>query len=434
VLQYVLLPFVIWDVGDRLGLGHVERGFEIDGVHEPRLDGAYRPEVDVRRRRLAHRPRVKHGFGLGAHLVKAQAGCEHDTRIVLVEAREHFTELELLCVSKADLEERAADATPAVLLENRDVEEPVARAFGEEVAEALDTTDGSSVDVRDPRARLGSLGSGLLAVQVRRDVHDGGRIDLEGQLDLIACVALEVHLTDTHFVHAAILTIGNEVVSGDTENTNASWLGRRLEELGVKVAISAAIPDELDRIVSFVRREGPLVDHLIVTGGLGGTPDDITREALAAAFGVPQELVAEVADDLRARFTGNPDYVTRWAELPHGARPLENPLGGAPGFRIENTWVLPGLPDEMKAMFDRYAEEFRAARPIGSWRRRYRTRESIISPALVEATARWPAVLVGSYPSFDDTGPEVEVVLKSSDSDALGAARTWLEAQLDGLT
>jgi molybdopterin-biosynthesis enzyme MoeA-like protein len=126
--------------------------------------------------------------------------------------------------------------------------------------------------------------------------------------------------------------------------------------------------------------------------------------------------------------------VARWAELPRGSRPLENPLGGAPGFQIENAWVLPGLPSEMKAMFDRYAEELRADRPIGSWRRRYRTRESIISPALVGATARWPEVLVGSYPSFGDDGPEVEVVLKSSDSDALEAARTWLEAELDRLT
>jgi len=229
------------------------------------------------------------------------------------------------------------------------------------------------------------------------------------------------------------LTIGNEVVSGDTENTNASWLGRRLEELGVQVVLSAAIPDELDRIVSFVRREAPAVDRLIVTGGLGGTPDDITREALAAAFEVPQEVVPELADDLRSRFTGDPEYAARWAALPRGSLPLENPLGGAPGFRIENTWVLPGLPSEMKAMFDRYAEDLRGARPIGSWRRRYKTRESIISPALVEATARWSTVLVGSYPSFGDGGPEVEVVLKSSDSDALEAARTWLEAELDRL-
>jgi molybdenum cofactor synthesis domain-containing protein len=234
-------------------------------------------------------------------------------------------------------------------------------------------------------------------------------------------------------VLAAILTIGNEVVSGDTENTNASWLGRRLEELGVKVVMSAAIPDELDRIVSFVRREAPGVDHLIVTGGLGGTPDDITREAIAAAFEVPQETVPEVEADLRARFTGNPDYVAPWAALPRGSRPLENPLGGAPGFRIENTWVLPGLPGEMKAMFDRYADELRAARPIGSWRRRYRTRESIISPALAEATERWPGVLVGSYPSFGAEGSEVEVVLKSSDADALAEAIAWLEPALDSL-
>jgi molybdenum cofactor synthesis domain-containing protein len=234
-------------------------------------------------------------------------------------------------------------------------------------------------------------------------------------------------------VLASILTIGNEVVSGDTENTNASWLGRRLEELGVKVVLSAAIPDELDRIVSFVRREGLAVDHLIVTGGLGGTPDDITREALAAAYEVPQEVVPELADELRSRFRGAAEYAARWAALPRGAQPLENPLGGAPGFRIENTWVLPGLPSEMRAMFDRYADALRAARPIGSWRRRYRTRESIIVPALVEATIRWPAVLVGSYPSFLDDGPEVEVVLKSSDPDALGAASTWLEAELDRL-
>jgi molybdenum cofactor synthesis domain-containing protein len=234
-------------------------------------------------------------------------------------------------------------------------------------------------------------------------------------------------------VLAVILTIGNEIVSGDVANTNASWLGRRLEELGVKVVLSAAVPDELARIVAFVRREAAAADHLIVTGGLGGTPDDITREALAAAFDVPQELVPALADDLRARFRGDPEYAARWAALPRGSQPLENPLGGAPGFRIENVWVLPGLPREMEAMFDRYAEELRGACPIGSWRRSYRTRESIIAQALVEATERWPGVLVGSYPTFGDDGPVVEVVLKSSDPDALGTARSWLEGELDRL-
>jgi nicotinamide-nucleotide amidase len=235
-------------------------------------------------------------------------------------------------------------------------------------------------------------------------------------------------------VLAAILTIGNELVSGDTQNTNASWLARRLETLGVKVAISAAVPDETDRIVDFVRRERGRVDHLLVTGGLGGTPDDITREALAAAFDVPQEVVPELADDLRSRFRGDPEYAARWAALPAGSRPLDNPLGGAPGFQIENTWVLPGLPSEMKAMFDVYAAELAADRPIEAWRRRYVTRESTIAPVLEEATARWPGVSVGSYPSFQPTGPEVEVVLKSADADALGAAKSWLETELDRLT
>jgi molybdenum cofactor synthesis domain-containing protein len=235
-------------------------------------------------------------------------------------------------------------------------------------------------------------------------------------------------------VVAAILTIGNEIVSGDVENHNASWLGRQLEQLGVKVVLSASVPDELERIVPFVRREAGSVDYLIVTGGLGGTPDDVTREALAAAYAVPQEVVPELADDLRARFRGSPEYAARWAALPVGSQPLENPLGGAPGFRIENTWVLPGLPREMEAMFDRYADELRATRPIASWRRRYRTRESIIASALFQATSRWPEIAVGSYPFFYETGPEVEIVLKSADPDVLAAARAWLEAELDRLT
>ena len=232
---------------------------------------------------------------------------------------------------------------------------------------------------------------------------------------------------------AVVLTIGNELVSGDVENTNASWLARRLEQLGVKVVITASVPDEVDRIVTFVRREAPLVDHLIVTGGLGGTPDDLTREALAAAFGVAQEVVPDLADDLRGRFRGDPEYAARWAALPRGAEPLENPLGGAPGFRIENTWVLPGLPSEMEAMFDRYADELRAERPIASWRVTLRTRESTIAAALAEATERWPNVMVGSYPSFDAGGPEVEVVLKSSDTAALDEASRWLTEALDTL-
>jgi len=235
-------------------------------------------------------------------------------------------------------------------------------------------------------------------------------------------------------VRAAILTIGNEVVSGDVSNTNATWLAQRLESLGVRVVIAATVPDEIEAIAEFVRRERGGVQHLIVTGGLGGTPDDITREALAAAFEVHQVNVPDLAAELRARFPRHPDYAARWALLPAGSRPLVNPHGGAPGFQLENVWVLPGLPSEMEAMFDAYAEELRGELPINAWRRAYQTRESEIVHLLTGATVRWPQVSIGSYPRFMPQGPEVEVVLKSVDAKALAEAIAWLEPALDEVT
>ncbi len=158
---------------------------------------------------------------------------------------------------------------------------------------------------------------------------------------------------------AAILTVGNELVSGDVENTNGSWLARRLAALGVEVTLIAVVADEIDRVAVFVREQAAAVDVVLVTGGLGGTPDDVTRESIAAAFGVGQVEIGDVAARLRARFTGDPEYAARWALLPEGSRPLEIPNGGAPGFVIENVYVLPGLPAEMEAMFETIADEVR---------------------------------------------------------------------------
>jgi molybdenum cofactor synthesis domain-containing protein len=230
---------------------------------------------------------------------------------------------------------------------------------------------------------------------------------------------------------ASILTIGNELVSGDVPNTNAAWLARRLAPLGVTVRLTAALPDEIDTVANFVRAEASRVDFLLVTGGLGGTPDDLTREAIAAAFGVQQEEVPALAAALRARFTRDPEYAARWALLPRGSRPLANPHGGAPGFALENVYVLPGLPSEMEAMFAAVEEDFRRGSPIESWRRVYRTYESVIASSLAEATERWPRVLVGSYPSFGAGGFTVEVVLKSSDAVELAVASSWLESAIE---
>jgi molybdenum cofactor synthesis domain-containing protein len=230
------------------------------------------------------------------------------------------------------------------------------------------------------------------------------------------------------------VTIGNEIVSGDIENTNASWLARRLEQLGIVVRLVAAVPDEVDVIVRLVRREADEADLVVVTGGLGGTPDDVTREAIAAVFEVPQREHEGVAARLRARFTRAPEYAARWAQLPDGARPLEIERGGAPGFVLENVYVLPGLPGEMKPMFESLEGELRGERPISSWRRTFSTRESEIAPLLEEFSGRYPDVGVGSYPTFTPDGPLVEVVLKSDNEDALAVAAEWLAAEIDAVT
>jgi nicotinamide-nucleotide amidase len=233
---------------------------------------------------------------------------------------------------------------------------------------------------------------------------------------------------------AAIVTIGNELVCGDVKDTNGSWLAKRLERLGLAVQLIAAIPDDVEQIAIFVREIAASADFVLVTGGLGGTPDDVTREAVARAFAVPQTEIDDVAARLRARFRSDPEYAARWARLPEGSRPLDNPLGGAPGFSIENVYVLPGLPAEMEAMFETVKHELRGANPIASWRRTYRTTESRIVAVLEAMGERHPGVLVGSYPTFNPRGSEVEVVVKSRDPAALEAATSWIEQALEEAT
>jgi len=229
---------------------------------------------------------------------------------------------------------------------------------------------------------------------------------------------------------AAIVTIGNELLSGDVVNTNGSWLARRLERVGIAVRLLAVLPDDIEEVAAFLRLHAPAVEVVLVTGGLGGTPDDVTREALAATFGVPQVEYPEVAEQLRARFRREPDYVSPWALLPEGSRPLENPLGGATGFAIGNVYALPGLPSEMEAMYELVEAELQRGAPIETWRRTYATTESRIVEALREIERRHPGVRVGSYPAFRPEGSEVEVVLKSSDPTALAAASAWAETAL----
>src|SRR5215468_252352 len=127
---------------------------------------------------------------------------------------------------------------------------------------------------------------------------------------------------------AVIVTVGNELTCGDVENTNASWLARRLQALGVEVRLVASLRDEVDAIAGFLRLHRADATHVLITGGLGGTPDDVTREGVAAAFGVGCALDERAFAPLRERFPGREAYVQRWAVLPEGSTPMVNPLGG----------------------------------------------------------------------------------------------------------
>ncbi len=233
--------------------------------------------------------------------------------------------------------------------------------------------------------------------------------------------------------HAIILTVGDEITSGDIANTNGSWLAGRLAVLGLPVRMLAAVPDDVDEIARFVRERRPQCRWLIVTGGLGGTPDDVTREGIAEAFGVGLEAHAASLAALRERFPEHTHaYVERFAMLPAGAQPVDNPLGGAPGFRFENVIVLAGVPAEMEATFGVAERTVLGAgsRPIRAVRLSYRTTESQIVAVLERALDEHPTVAVGSYPHFDDGVRRVDIVLKSADPNALDAAAAWMGEEL----
>ena len=160
---------------------------------------------------------------------------------------------------------------------------------------------------------------------------------------------------------AAIVTIGNELVSGDVENTNGSWLARRLAGLGVEVVLIAVHPgrDRARSPRSCASRPRQSTSCSSPAGSAARPTTSRARRSRRRSAS-PQVEQPDVAARLRARFTRDPEYAARWALLPEGSRPLENPLGGAPGFAIGNVYVLPGLPAEMEAMFETIADELRA--------------------------------------------------------------------------
>ena len=153
----------------------------------------------------------------------------------------------------------------------------------------------------------------------------------------------------------AFVIIGNEILSGRTQDANTPWLAENLVSMGVVLHQVRIVPDIEDEIVAAVNELRKKVDYVFTTGGIGPTHDDITASSIAKAFGITLELNKD-AYDILARHYGGEQHVTaprkKMAMIPAGASLINNPVSGAPGFQIGNVFVLAGVPRIMQAMFD----------------------------------------------------------------------------------
>jgi molybdenum cofactor synthesis domain-containing protein len=231
---------------------------------------------------------------------------------------------------------------------------------------------------------------------------------------------------------AAILTIGNEILCADVSDFNGCWLAGELHRLGVEVGIMLSLPDEERLVAAHVRGLARRYSPVLITGGIGTTLDDITRQAVARATGRPLEVRRDVVEDLEKAKGGALSPVQRrLAELPRGCRLIENRIGRAPGFVVDSTYVFPGVPEMLHEMFPLVAEEFRRS-PFLSRMLVTRQRESEFARLLEELAEKHPAVQVGSYPKREGEGWYVEIVLKSKNEDELTSAFDWLAEFLPG--
>jgi molybdenum cofactor synthesis domain-containing protein len=226
-------------------------------------------------------------------------------------------------------------------------------------------------------------------------------------------------------MRVAVVTVGDELLAGDTVNTNAAWLGERLAERGASVERVTVVPDRIADIARVVNEYRAEFDAVLVTGGLGPTHDDVTMDGVAAAFG--RELTeSQAVLDWLAEASGytREDLAEGTALIPDGAGMLRNPEGVAPGCVIGGVYVLAGVPEEMKGMFGEIAEEFAGAR-------RYvetveaEEPESALLDRIREVRERFD-VKVGSYP-----GETVRIKFEATDEAAVTAAADWFREQVD---
>ncbi len=228
-----------------------------------------------------------------------------------------------------------------------------------------------------------------------------------------------------------IVTIGYEVLSGRTLDTNFSWLARALEEVSVQVGWHTSVGDDGRAIGEVLRRALERADAVVMTGGLGPTPDDLTRKAVATALRRPLQLDESVLESIRerARRAGRtlPPSIETQALLPRGAQAWPNPVGSAPGLLIVHggkpVILLPGVPQEMEALAERFVVPFlreRTGRAVRTFTLRTAgVYESMLHEAIGKRPARWPSTALAYLPSY--FGVDLRVTVAGPDPEAVGA-------------
>ena len=222
-------------------------------------------------------------------------------------------------------------------------------------------------------------------------------------------------------VNAAILIIGNEILSGRTQDTNTSTLATWLNSIGVKVGEVRVIPDIEETIISTLNHLRKVYDYVFTTGGIGPTHDDITAESVSKAFGLKYEIHKEAYKILEAYY--KPGEFNKGRQkmvwMPSNANLILNPTSGAPGFNVENVYCLPGVPSILKSMLGGLKNDIVGGDPIISKTISLRTVESEIADSLTKVQNESKDVEIGSYPFFQAGKLGVSIVLRSEDQNKI---------------
>jgi molybdenum cofactor synthesis domain-containing protein len=219
----------------------------------------------------------------------------------------------------------------------------------------------------------------------------------------------------TEATTAAVLIIGNEILSGKTQDANIQFLGESFARLGIVLAEARVIRDEPEVIAAVVNELRHRYTYVFTTGGIGPTHDDMTAESVALAFGVELVLNEEAARRIgRGSRDLNPARL-KMAMIPEGASLIDNPLSHAPGFRIDNVFVMAGIPSIARAMFAAVEGDLKSGRPIQSKSIDLYAREGDFAQALEEIAARHPEVEIGSYPFSREGRYGASIVVRGTD-------------------